>query len=138
MGTMALIVVLAAVLGIVAGFLVGEHGLGWVTNHESVETISEIGLSLLLFMIGLEIDLKKMVSAGRIITLTALSQIVGCVALGWLFFRLIGLGGTWLEAFYLAVAAAMSSTVIIIKILYEKRELETLAGPVLTGKMPWA
>lgn len=116
-----------------AGFLIGEHGFGWVTEHSSVETISEIGLSLLLFMIGLEIDLKKMVSAGKIITLTAVAQILGCCGLGWLFFKMIGPGQGWLESFYLAVAAAMSSTVIIVKILYDKRELETLAGRVTLG-----
>ncbi len=118
---------------LVAGFAIGPHGFRWVTNADSIETISGIGLSLLLFMIGLEIDLKKMISAGRVITFTAISQILGCIALGWLFFGLLGPAKTWLEAFYLGVAAAMSSTVIIVKILYDKRELETLAGRVTLG-----
>ena len=98
-----------------------------------IQTISAIGLSLLLFMIGLEIDLKKMLSAGRVITLTAGTQILGCVLLGWLVFGLLGPAQNHLEALYLAVAAAMSSTVIIVKILYDKRELETLAGRVTLG-----
>lgn len=118
---------------LVAGFAIGPRGFRWVTDAHSIETISSIGLVLLLFMIGLEIDLKKMLNAGKVITLTALSQILGCVALGWLFFRMIGLGQSWLEAFYLGVAAAMSSTVIIVKILYDKHELETLAGRVTLG-----
>jgi Kef-type K+ transport system membrane component KefB len=118
---------------LVAGFAIGPHGFRWVTRPESIETISGIGLSLLLFMIGLDIDLKKMVSAGRVITITAICQIVGCIALGWLFFGLFGPGKTWLEAFYLGVASAMSSTVIIVKILYDKRELETLAGRITLG-----
>ncbi len=118
---------------LVAGFAIGPHGFRWVTNAESIETISQIGLSLLLFLIGLEMDLKKMLGAGRVITVTALLQILGCIGLGWVFFRLVGLGGTWLEALYLGVAAAMSSTVIIIKLLYDKRELETLAGRVTVG-----
>ena len=118
---------------LIAGFAVGPHGFRWVTNPESIETISQIGLSLLLFLIGLEMDLKKMLGAGRVITVTALVQILGCIALGWGFFRLVGLGGSWLEALYLGVAAAMSSTVIIIKLLYDKRELETLAGRVTVG-----
>lgn len=119
---------------LLAGFFIGPHALNWV-HGASVATISEIGLSLLLFMIGLEIDLKKMVSAGRVITFTALSQILGCVLLGWIVFRSIGLAENNLEATYLAVAAAMSSTVIIVKILYDKRELETLAGRVTLGVM---
>ncbi|HEY4416392.1 MAG TPA: cation:proton antiporter [Verrucomicrobiae bacterium] len=125
---------------LVAGFAIGPHGLplgpngsALITNTESIKTISEIGLSLLLFMIGLEIDLKKMLSAGKVITFTALAQIIGCVLLGWLVFNFFGPAQTRLEALYLAVAAAMSSTVIIVKILYDKRELETLAGRITLG-----
>jgi Kef-type K+ transport system membrane component KefB len=118
---------------LVAGFAVGPNGFKWVTNAESIQTISSIGLSLLLFMIGLEIDLKKMLSAGRVITLTAATQILGCMLLGWLIFSFVGPAQNHLEGLYLAVAAAMSSTVIIVKILYDKRELETLAGRVTLG-----
>jgi len=118
---------------LVAGFIIGPHGFQWITNAQNIETISGIGLSLLLFMIGLEIDLKKMLSAGKVITLTAAAQILGCMLLGWLVFDLIGPAENRLEALYLGVAAAMSSTVIIIKILYDKRELETLAGRVTLG-----
>jgi Kef-type K+ transport system membrane component KefB len=118
---------------LVAGFAIGPLGFKFITNAHDIQTISEIGLSLLLFMIGLEIDLKKMLSAGRVITLTAAAQILGCVLLGWLVFDFVGLAQTHLEALYLGVAAAMSSTVIIVKILYDKRELETLAGRVTLG-----
>jgi Kef-type K+ transport system membrane component KefB len=118
---------------LVAGFAVGPHGFQWVIKPDSIQTISEIGLSLLLFMIGLEIDLKNMLSAGRVITLTAGTQVLGCVAIGWGVFAVAGPAQNHLEALYLAVAAAMSSTVIIVKILYDKRELETLAGRVTLG-----
>jgi Kef-type K+ transport system membrane component KefB len=118
---------------LIAGFIIGPHGFKWITNIQNIETISGIGLSLLLFMIGLEIDLKKMLSAGRVITLTAAAQILGCVLLGWLVFDWIGPAENRLEALYLGVAAAMSSTVIIVKILYDKRELETLAGRITLG-----
>jgi Kef-type K+ transport system membrane component KefB len=118
---------------LVAGFAIGPHGFKWITDAGSIGTISEIGLSLLLFMIGLEIDLKKMLSAGRVITFTAAAQILGCVLLGWLVFDWIGPAQNRLEALYLAVAAAMSSTVIIVKILYDKRELETLVGRITLG-----
>ncbi len=118
---------------LVAGFVIGPHGFEWITNTQNIQTISEIGLSLLLFMIGLEIDLKKMLSAGRVITLTAAVQILGCGFLGWLVFDLIGPAESRLEALYLGVAAAMSSTVIIVKILYDKREIETLPGRITLG-----
>ena len=118
---------------LVAGFLIGPQMLGWVKDKDSIATISEIGLSLLLFMIGLEIDLKKMLSAGRVITVTAGIQILACIGLGGFIFSVVGPAQTRMEALYLAVAAAMSSTIIIVKILYEKRELETLVGRVTLG-----
>ena len=118
-----------------AGFLRGPHALAWGPDEDAIETISSLGLSLMLFMIGLEIDLKKMLSAGRVITLAALAQILGGVALGCLVFNVLGPAQNHLEALYLAVAAAMSSTVIIVKILYDKRELETLAGRITVGVM---
>jgi len=118
---------------LVAGFIIGPHGFQWITSIQDIRTISEIGLALLLFMIGLEIDLQKMISAGRVVTVTAAVQIIGCVLLGWLVFGRVGPAANQLEALYLGVAAAMSSTVIIVKILYDKRELETLAGRVTLG-----
>ncbi len=118
---------------LIAGFAIGPHGFKFITDARDIQTISEIGLSLLLFMIGLEIDLKRMLNAGRVITVTAIVQIAGCVLLGWLVFGFCGLAQNRLEALYLAVAAAMSSTVIIVKILYDKRELETLAGRITLG-----
>jgi len=118
---------------LVAGFAIGPHGFRWVTDPDSIKTISEIGLILLLFLIGLEMDLKKMLGSGKIIFLTALAQILGCIGLGWLFFNFMGPAHGGLEALYLAVAAAMSSTIIIIKVLHDKRELETLVGRITVG-----
>ena len=84
----------------------------------------------MLFMIGLEIDLKKIVRAGKVILFAAGGQLLGGCLLGILFFAGIGLaiGGGKFDALYLCVACALSSTVIIVKVLYEKRELDTLPG----------
>jgi Kef-type K+ transport system membrane component KefB len=118
---------------LVAGFAIGPHGFAWVTNPDTIQTIASMGLILLLFMIGLEMDLKKMFSAGKAISVTAVVQVLGCVGLGWIFFGAFSLTQNKLEALYLAIAAAMSSTIIIIKILHDKRELETLAGRITIG-----
>lgn len=118
-----------------AGIAIGPVGFEWIQNRDSIKTISELGLIFLLFMIGLEIDLKKMLNAGRSIIVTAVIQIAGGLVLGLGFFRLCGfpLGGGSLDALYLAAAGAMSSTVIIVKLLYDKRELDTLAGRLTLG-----
>ncbi|MDQ3117040.1 MAG: cation:proton antiporter, partial [Verrucomicrobiota bacterium] len=120
---------------LIAGFLLGPAGSGLIASAESISAIAELGLIFLLFMIGLEIDLKKIVSAGRSITLTALVQICAGAIIGVFFFRLCGFGlggGEW-DALYLGVAGALSSTVIIVKLLYEKQELDTLTGRITLG-----
>jgi Kef-type K+ transport system membrane component KefB len=91
LGVLAQLIRQPAILAyLVGGFVIGPSVLRWVTDPESIATISELGLIFLLFMIGLEIDLKKIVSAGRSITVTAASQILGGVLLGVLVFRLLG------------------------------------------------
>jgi Kef-type K+ transport system membrane component KefB len=120
---------------LVAGFLLGPSGFGWISSKDSITTIAELGLIFLLFMIGLEIDLKKIIRAGAVILGTGAVQIVGGCIIGIAFFRLIGLpmgSGHW-DAVYLGVAASLSSTVIIVKMLYEKLELDTLPGRITLG-----
>src|ERR1044071_98943 len=120
---------------LIAGFLIGPFGMGWVKSQESINVISELGLIFMLFMIGPEIDLKKIVRAGKVILFAAGGQLIGGVVLGILFFMGIGLsmGGGKFDALYLCVACALSSTVIIVKVLYEKRELDTLPGRITLG-----
>ncbi|CAN5447262.1 cation:proton antiporter [soil metagenome] len=120
---------------LVGGFIIGPFGMGWVKSQESISTISELGLIFMLFMIGLEIDLKKIIRAGRVILFAAGGQLIGACLLGLAFFVAIGLslGGGKFDALYLTVACALSSTVIIVKVLYEKRELDTLPGRITLG-----
>jgi Kef-type K+ transport system membrane component KefB len=120
---------------LIAGFFIGPFGMGWVKSQESITVISELGLIFMLFMIGLEIDLKKIVRAGKVILFAAGGQLIGGVLLGILSFVGIGLsmGSGHFDALYLCVACALSSTVIIVKVLYEKRELDTLPGRITLG-----
>src|SRR6201996_3743444 len=120
---------------LIAGFFIGPFGMGWVKSQESISVISELGLIFMLFMIGLEIDLKKIIRAGKVILFAAGSQLLAGCLLGILFFAGIGLsiGGGKFDALYLCVACALSSTVIIVKVLYEKRELDTLPGRITLG-----
>lgn len=120
---------------LIAGFCIGPFGAGWVKSQESISVISELGLIFMLFMIGLEIDLKKIVQAGKVILFAAGGQLLGGCLLGILFFAGLGLslGGGHFDALYLCIACALSSTVIIVKVLYEKRELDTLPGRITLG-----
>jgi Kef-type K+ transport system membrane component KefB len=120
---------------LIGGFVIGPFGIGWVHSEESISVISELGLIFMLFMIGLEIDLKKIIRAGKVILFTAGGQMIGGCLLGIVFFVGIGLslGGGKFDALYLCVACVLSSTVIIVKVLYEKRELDTLPGRITLG-----
>src|SRR6478752_9931207 len=102
---LALSIVMAWILGVaaqvarqplilaylVAGFLLGPSGLKWVQSQQSIDTIAELGLIFMLFMIGLEIDLKKIVRAGNVILVTSAAQIVGTFALALGLFVAIGI-----------------------------------------------
>jgi len=76
---------------LIGGFVIGPYGIGWVRSDESIATISELGLIFMLFMIGLEIDLKKIVRAGRVILFAAGGQLIGGCVLGVLVFTAMGL-----------------------------------------------
>ncbi len=121
---------------IVAGVLIGpQMGLGLVTSEADIRTISEIGLIILLFMIGLEIDIGKLKESGSSLILTGVAQFLLCTVLGVGFFRWLGYGlaqGTY-DALYLAFCCALSSTTIVVKLLYSKFELDTLAGRLTLG-----
>jgi Kef-type K+ transport system membrane component KefB len=119
-----------------AGVVIGPRmGLGLVSNEADIEVIAEIGLILLLFMIGLEINVKRLAESGRTLLVAGFLQFVLCVLLGIGFFALIGFstGGGHYDLLYLAVCCAISSTTIVVKLLYEKFELDTLAGRITVG-----
>ncbi len=124
--------ILGYVLG---GALLGPHmGLGVVTDETSIELISEIGLILLLFIIGLEISVPRLLQAGRTIVVCGLAQFPICAALAWLAFGGVAeaTGGRF-DRLYLAIAMGLSSTLIVVKLLYDKFETGTFAGRVTIG-----
>ena len=121
---------------LLAGVLIGPRiGLGIVNDEASIQTVSEIGLILLLFIIGLELDLKKLMSAGKPVLVTGILQFPLCAALGLAFFAPLGFamqGGDF-SLLYVAVCLALSSTMIVVKLLYDKFELDTLPGRITLG-----
>lgn len=121
---------------VLGGVLLGSQlGFGLVTDEASIELISEMGLILLLFIIGLEIDLRQLIGMGRSMFVLGLAQFLGCVALALGFFRLLGftMGGGNFDLLYLAVALALSSTLIVVKLLHDKFETSTVAGGLTIG-----
>ncbi|HSF01909.1 MAG TPA: cation:proton antiporter, partial [Solirubrobacterales bacterium] len=119
---------------VVGGAVLGPHiGFGVVTDEKVIEEISEIGLIFLLFIIGLEISVPRLLRAGRTIVVSGLLQFPICVGLAWLTLGgLLGGGGRF-DRLYLAVALALSSTLIVVKLLSDKFEMGSFAGRVTLG-----
>src|SRR6186713_1502623 len=114
-----------------AGLIIGPPGFQWVKDEASIGQISELGLAFLLFIVGLEIDLKHLIRSGKISAIVGTVQVVGCAVLGW--GAALALGFSGLPALYLGVASAFSSTMIVVKLLSDKSELDTVDGRVTLG-----
>jgi Kef-type K+ transport system membrane component KefB len=125
------------ILGYIAGgVLLGPRvGLGLVTSTESIDLISEIGLIFLLFIIGLEIDLRELRRLGRAVLTLGVGQFVINALLGLAFFGWLGYraGAGNFDLYYLAVVTSLSSTLIVVKLLRDKFELKVLSGRLTLG-----
>lgn len=121
---------------LVAGALIGPAmGFNLVSEAASIEVISEIGLILLLFIIGLELNPAKLLASGRQLIIAGMGQFILCVMIGLGFFLLLGyeLNKSHIDALYLALFCALSSTAIVVKLLYDKFELDTFPGRITLG-----
>jgi Kef-type K+ transport system membrane component KefB len=116
---------------ITAGILIGPQGLKLISHEGDVTMISELGLAFLLFIVGLEIDLKKFARSGASSGIIGLFQVVLCSALGFLVASWLGYEG--LTATYIGVTLAFSSTMIVVKLLSDRGELDTLPGRISLG-----
>lgn len=119
-----------------AGAVIGPRmGFGWVSAESDIQSISKIGLVLLLFIIGLEIDIRKLRDSGKALLVVGASQFLVCTALGIGFFAWLGFsfGHGNFDILYLSVCCAISSTTLVAKLLYDKFELNTLPGQITLG-----
>ncbi|MBE7555540.1 MAG: cation:proton antiporter [Anaerolineales bacterium] len=121
---------------LIAGVIVGPQiGPQLIIEPENIEVISEIGLILLLFIIGLELDLNSLITSGRRLAVVGAGQFVICVLLGLAVFSVSGFNssGGGLDMLYVALLCALSSTAIVVKSLNDKFELDTLHGKLSVG-----
>ena len=116
---------------IAVGILVGPAGVGLVTRHEQIELLASIGIALLLFVVGLKLDFHTIRTLGPVALATGLGQIVFTSVVGYLIAWALGFPP--LTAVYLAVALTFSSTIIIVKLLSDKREIDALHGRIAVG-----
>lgn len=116
---------------ILTGILVGPSVLHVIKSKDAFDTFSEIGIALLLFIIGLELSASVVKKLGKSVILTAFSLLLTIGTLGFLVSTSLGFDRT--EALITGLALFFSSTIIIAKVLSDKRELTRLNGQVAIG-----
>ena len=115
---------------VIAGIVLGPY-LGFITNTEVINNLSEIGIAFLLFIVGLEIDVRKLKDVGLVASLGGVLQIAAVFALAFAASVLMGFFA--LESAYLGLIIAFSSTMVVVKLLSDKKELDTLHGRIVIG-----
>jgi Kef-type K+ transport system membrane component KefB len=115
---------------ILAGLLLGP-ATGLVAASEAVDLIAEVGIALLLFLVGLELSLDRIRDVGKVAVVAGLGQVVFTAAGGFGFSLLLGFGT--LESLFIATALTFSSTVVVVKLLDQKGELNALYGRIAVG-----
>jgi len=140
-----LLLLVAAVIGVVGvrlrqplivafiavGILVGPSILGWVSANDQIDLLAELGIALLLFVVGLKLDLHIIRAMGPVALATGLGQVFFTSIVGY--YIAIALGMTPVTALCVAVALTFSSTIIIVKLLSDKREVDALHGRIAIG-----
>ncbi len=116
---------------IIVGVVVGPAVLGWIQARDQVDLLAQLGITLLLFVVGLRLDIHIIRGVGPVALATGLGQILFTSLLGYLI--ALALGMPPLTALYVAVALTFSSTIIIVKLLSDKREVDTLHGRIALG-----
>ncbi len=117
---------------IFVGVIVGPAGLSLVPPDSAfVDIFGRVGIALLLFVVGLKLDPALIRTAGFVAVVSGLGQVIITTVLGFLI--TFAFGVDLLSAFYISLALTFSSTVIIVKVLSDRREIDSLHGRIALG-----
>ena len=131
-GALALLLRQPLIVAFIAvGILLGPSGFGVVVHSGEIELFARLGIALLLFVVGLKLDVHIIRTVGPVALLTGLGQVIFTSVVGFLI--AMGLGMEPVTAIYVAVALTFSSTIIIVKLLSDKREVDSLHGRIAVG-----
>ncbi|MFM9861535.1 cation:proton antiporter [Pseudoxanthobacter sp. M-2] len=116
---------------IAVGLIAGPSALDVVRSNDQIDLLSELGIAVLLFLVGIKLDVKLIRSLGAVSMMTGLGQVAFTAFFGYLIGLALGLGHV--TSLYVAVALTFSSTIIIVKLLSDKREIDALHGQIALG-----
>ncbi len=117
---------------IITGLLVGPTVFNLVTSGETLTVFSDIGIALLLFLVGLGLNPKVIKEVGKVAVLTGVGQVAFTTFFGYLIVSALT-DLTTTATLYVAIGLAFSSTIIILKLLSDKKEQTRLHGKIATG-----
>jgi len=118
---------------IAAGVLIGPSVFGLVKDIETIHTIANVGIMLMLFLVGMEMNPTRLKDLGSVALLTGIGQVLFTGIIGYGLVTLFGF--SLIETVYLTIALTFSSTVIAIKLIYDKRDNNALYGQVAIGML---
>ncbi len=116
---------------IIAGVIVGPYFFNIMQASEVLDVFSNIGIALLLFIVGLNLNPKVIKEVGKISLITGVGQVIFTSGIGFLICRVMGF--SVITSIYIAIALTFSSTIIIMKLLSDKGDTETLYGKIAIG-----
>lgn len=116
---------------ILTGILVGPTVFNLVNSHDQIEVFSKIGISILLFLVGLTLNPDIIREVGRASSLSGIGQVIATSIMGWVLARLLGIDGA--SALYIAIALTFSSTIIVLKLLSDREDIDKLYGKITVG-----
>ncbi|MEX0431150.1 cation:proton antiporter [Spiribacter insolitus] len=116
---------------IAVGIMAGPSMLDVVHAEAQIELLSALGIAVLLFLVGIKLDIKLIRSLGAVALVTGLGQVAFTAGIGFLIGLALGMDAV--TALYVAVALTFSSTIIIVKLLSDKREIDSLHGQIALG-----
>lgn len=118
---------------ILTGIIAGPSVLNLIHSTETIELFSKLGIALLLFIVGLNLNPKVVKEVGSVSLATGVGQVLFTSAIGFVIALLLDLGAV--AALYISIALTFSSTIIILKLLSDKGELQTLYGKIAIGML---
>jgi len=118
---------------VLAGIVLGPLMFNWIGHPEQINELSEFAVVVMLFVIGAEMDITRLKKLGAVAILGGTIQATIILALGFGLGKLVGLNN--ITATYLGIAASFSSTMVVVKILGEKYQLNSLYGKIVVGTL---
>ncbi len=116
---------------IIAGFIIGPQYLNFISDNETIVTISELGITFMLFIVGLDFNIKNIKETSKAVLVSGIAHLVFIFGAGFLIFKLLGFES--IESAYIGLILSLSSTLLVVKLLSDNNEVGTIHGRITIG-----